>query len=218
MDDVTAQTGTVNETAETTVEPTVPAETNQEPKAPVQEPQVVPPKGDLNVALKQERERARELQRKLAEYENKERMAAVPQDNLEEVMAHPMVQELLIKTANFELKEGVKDIFEEYPNLPKEVKDAILKNPRGFVQESTQDVQNALLDIRDYVESISQAYQAPVVPAQVPKNIPIAGNNQVINGDKAEAGVEEILATPPAEWTPEQAATVRKARESLAKK
>lgn len=210
MDDVTAQ-NTVETPVETTTTP-VGTEENKQTDA-VNAPEgtdtttVNPELENIKKALKQERERVKTLLREQADYKGRKALENLPGDNLEEVMGHPMVQELQLKVAEFELKEGVKDILENYPNLPKALSSAILKNPRGYVNPATTDVQNALLDIQDYLEGIYPDFQATTTVQ--PKTVPVAGTNKVVGASGLNADIQEILTIPPEEWTPEQEAAIQ---------
>jgi len=210
MDDVTAQ-NTVETPVETTTTP-VGTEENKQIDA-VNAPEgtdtttVNPELENIKKALKQERERVKTLLREQADYKGRKVLENLPGDNLEEVMGHPMVQELQLKVAEFELKEGVKDILENYPDLPKALSSAILKNPRGYVNPATTDVQNALLDIQDYLEGIYPDFQATT--RVQPKTVPVAGTNKVVGASGLNADIQEILTIPPEEWTPEQEAAIQ---------
>lgn len=205
MDDVTDQPSVV-----TPVETTTPPVASGENKpdvvdAPqgIEAPTVNPELENLKKALKQEREQIKALRREQASAQGRKALEDLPQDNLEQVMGHPFVQDLQLKVAEFELKEGVKEILEQYPNLPKSVQNAILKNPRGFVSPATTDVQNALLDIQDYLEGTYSEY-APANAPLAPKNVPVAATNQVVSATGENADIQAILEIPPEEWTPEQ--------------
>jgi len=126
----------------------------------------------------------------------------------DDVYNHPAYQELALKNAEYELREGAKDILDQYPQIPQYVRKAILKNPRGYVNQGTADVSNALLDIQDYVDEIALDFEgtgATGEAPQKPKNVPIVGNNQQLgNQDKLELEIAEIQKIPLEEWTPEQ--------------
>ena len=212
MDDVTGQS-----TVENPVEPTTPSVGSDENKLPeatdaskgAEGAEVNPVQEyekkleNLNRALKQERERYKALMREQAEEQGRRRLENLPGDNVEEVMQHPLVQDLLVKQAEYELKEGVKEVLENYPNLPKALSNAILKNPRGYVNPATTDVQNALLDIQDYLEGIYPEF-AKEMPSVAPKNVPVAGTNKVVGASTQNVDIRELLETPVEEWTPEQ--------------
>lgn len=134
------------------------------------------------------------LERKLARYERQ------PQGNaddlsrnfggdegaLAEWASNPLTQDLLLKAAEAELKEGVTALLNSYAEVPKPIKDAILRNPRGFVNPGTIFVDDALLDIEDYLAEQSQGNSGATTPEQ-PKEFPIAGTNA---GGEAGADTE----------------------------
>lgn len=219
MDDVTAQTETVNQPGEGNTEAVGPAEqkpTEQTPEVqPEGEQTVTPQRGDPSVALKQERELRRQLQREIAEIKGQQRMQEMPQgDDAQEVYNHPAFQELAVKAAEYELKEGTQEILEQFPHLPKEVVSAIKRNPRGFVNPTTTNVPQALMDIQEYVEGIAGDY--PAQPTGQPKPFPVAGSNQVTGtGSKQNADIQKILAKPFEDWTPQEEQAVESYRNSM---
>lgn len=91
---------------------------------------------------------------------------------------NPMTQDLLHKTAISELREGVRDILSDYPDVPKALKDAVLKNPQGFVQPGTLHVEDALLDIEDYLDDyVGSDGNKAKAPETTAKEFPVAGTN-----------------------------------------
>jgi hypothetical protein len=124
------------------------------------------------------------LERKLARYE---RQSQGPSDDLsqkfggdEDALAqwasNPLTQDLLLKAAEAELKEGVNALLSSYTDIPEPIKQAILRNPRGFVNPGTVFVDDALLDIEDYLAEQSQG-GTPVTTGEPPKEFPVAGTN-----------------------------------------
>lgn len=209
MDDVKT-TNNVPEAPESTPEPAEqPAEQasqpeeqttdTNEPEAPVEPVERQVP---LSV-LKEERAKRQEYQRKLAEAESKSKIANYDPNDLESVMSHPAVQELIVKQATQELKDFTRTELEKYPNLHPSVKKAILTNPRGYVKEGTQDVENAKLDIQEYLEEVAEESEAQSTPA--PKTFQVAKTNvaktEVPGARPAE--VQAIMQKPIDEWTDE---------------
>jgi len=137
--------------------------------------------------LEQENERLRSgqstISKRLARYEKLRNVAGsdsgsnIPDDPdaLAKWAQNPMSQELLLKAAETEMKEGLEDVLADYPNISPELVKAIRANPRGFVKPGTVYVDDALLDIEDYISNISQG-EAPKAP-QKPKEFAIVGNN-----------------------------------------
>lgn len=158
-------------------------------------------------ALKEAREEIRKIKRDMAR--NSE--PALPGADDQQIMEHPFVQSLLGKVADFELNQGVKDILERYPDLPKDVAKAIQRNPRGFVQLDTTDVPTGILDIEEYVQGIMESIQnAAAIPPQ-PTNVPVVNNNSSDTAkSKIDTEVAEIMKIPSEDWTPEQYAAVKK--------
>lgn len=158
----------------------------------------------------------REAQRKLAEYESKSKLRQYDPNDMEAVMSHPYVQELLIKQAKSELTSYAKDKLDANPAIPEAVKKAILANVRGFVKESTTDVDSAKIDIDEYIDSISEG-QNPLQPQ--PKVIPIASTQVKESASGATPmDVQEILDTPVDEWTDDQAKIVEQYKKTQPKR
>lgn len=118
------------------------------------------------------------LERKLNRYERQQ--AEKSNSGIEEYAnGEEWVNDLLLKTAEYEMKDGLNEVFEEYPNLPPHIKTAIQKNPRGFVKPGTVYVSDAIDDIRDYLDEISQSLgEAPgSTPTAQPKRFQVAPTN-----------------------------------------
>jgi len=138
------------------------------------------------------------LERKLARYERQTGQDSENGDfadrfggdkeKLAEWAQNPMTQDLLLKAAEVELKEGVRELLNDYPDVPESIKKAITKNPRGFVNTGTMFVDDALLDIEDYLAELSQGAGGDnTAPNAQPKEFPVAGTNA---GGEAAADTE----------------------------
>jgi hypothetical protein len=135
--------------------------------------------------LEQENERLRSgqstISKRLARYEKLRNIGGENNDTpsdpagLAEWAKNPMSQELLLKAAETELKEGLDEVLTDYPNLSPDLVKAIRSNPRGFVKPGTVYVDDALIDIEEYISTVSQG-EAPTAPPK-PKEFPIVGNN-----------------------------------------
>lgn len=147
-------------------------------------------------ALKQERERLREIRRSGM---NGNRQSISNSEVPEDVMNHPVFQEMLVKQAESELKQGVTEMLTRYPNLPKNVAQALIRNPRGFVQPTTADVQNALVDIEEYIEDIYGEF-TPQTPSPTPPSIKVMGGNQ-LNQSGSDVEIQALLKKPPESLT-----------------
>lgn len=209
------------ETETTQPEPQQAKETVVEPKAPATpQAQPVPEMpADRSVPYKRFSEvnsKYKEAQRKLAELERTQQYGQYDPNDLNTILSHPVVQELMIKQAKSELTDYTKELLEQYPSVHPQVKKAILSNVRGFVKENTSDVESAKLDIADYIESIIQE-QASTQPEK-PKNFPVASTNAptATKGVKP-AEVEKILSKAVDSWTDEEAKMVEDYTKSLPK-
>lgn len=82
------------------------------------------------------------------------------------------------KAAELELKVQVNDLLEEFPELPKVVKEAVRTNPVGFIG-SAVDVPSAIINVQNYLSSLAskvetQTEEQPTgkqfkVPTQTPR-------------------------------------------------
>jgi hypothetical protein len=94
-----------------------------------------------------------------------------------------------LKDAKRELTDYTRDLMDKYPTVPEAVKKAILRNPRGYVNESTQDVETAKLDILEYVEGLAAEFEANQAPVQ--KGFPVAATNMPAT-EAATTGINEV--------------------------
>lgn len=115
---------------------------------------------------------------RLASRGNGLNMSPEEYEAMNEWMQNPFSQQILQQEADRELGEGLKTIFEQYPNLNPQLKKAIEKNPRAYINDGTQTVADALLDIEEYlIEVTGEEEQTPSKPGEPAKNFPVAGNN-----------------------------------------
>lgn len=135
------------------------------------------------------------------------------------------VRNLELKVATNDLRSGARKILKNYPHVPKSVRTAILRNPRGFVNPETEDVETGLIDIEDYVASIAQQFggsETDVTPGQQPgsqqvpsqkKQVNVVGtNNQAApEGGTTPAEIAEIMARPADTWSKEDKAKLEAA-------
>ena len=157
----------------------------------------------------------KEAQRRLAEFENKTKLSQYTEDDMGAVMSHPYTQELAIKVAKYELTDFAKGQLDEHPEIPEPVKKAILANVRGFVKETTTDVESAKIDIQEYIDSLVESNQIQ----QPPKTFPVA----TTKAQEATPGVRpieisQILEKPMDEWTPDEFKLVDQYKKSQPKR
>lgn len=202
MDDVKEPIESVQEPAVAPVEQESQPVVEETPEVQTPEPQV-----ERQVPLKElieERKKRQELQRELAQEKTGKQMSQYDPTDLEQIMQHPLVQELILKDAKRELNDYTRDLLGQYPTVPELVKKAMLKNVRGFVNENTADVETAKIDILEYVEALA----AETIPAPVAKGFPVAATNlpttesSTANSDE----VNKILNKPVDEWSKEEEA------------
>lgn len=175
MDDV--KPNAVEPQAETPAEqPTQAVEQTPETPdvTPTVEPEVQPERMVPLAELQQERKRRQEAQRKLAEQESSAKLSNYSPEDLDTILQHPMVQDLIIKDARRELTDYAREVLEKYPGFPEIVKKAILKNARGFVNEATTDIETAKVDLLEAIEEYSQEVKAE---PNASKGFPVAATS-----------------------------------------
>lgn len=146
----------------------------------------------------------KQVQRELAQSRGQEAYRGYSEGDLEQIFAHPFVQQLLLEQAENQLRQGAEEILSRFPNIPKSIAKAITRNPRGYVSPDTTDVQTALLDIEDYVAAIAEEF-GEGGPSE-PKPFPIAGTNvsAVPEEETTPAEIAALMKKPPEEWTDEE--------------
>lgn len=156
---------------------------------------------NLKKALKIEREKYRKLVQG-------KRQGNQGYSEDEELQNNPEYQNVVLENATYKLKEGAEGILRNYPQLPKAVARAISKNPRGFVNYGTRDIETALLDIEEYIIGYLEENEAELQQPNggvKPKPAQIANTNKGGDSEKnIESEIAEIEKLPPEEWTDEQ--------------
>ena len=132
----------------------------------------------LDIENKRLRSGQSTLERKLSRFERQQSEQSNSGLN-EYASGEEWVNDLLLKQAEYEMKDSLSAVFDEYPNLPAQIKSAIQKNPRGFVKQGTVYVSDAIDDIRDYLDEYSQSLgEAPgSTPTAQPKRFPVVPTN-----------------------------------------
>lgn len=106
------------------------------------------------------------------------------------------LNKLRASNAEFTLKEKVKDILESYPSVPKNVADAIKKNPRGWLRSSTATVDDALLDLEEVIADISDQNSQGDNPGQTvsgnPQQTAVAPVNATVSSNGKKMDVESM--------------------------
>ncbi len=163
---------------------------------------------NLQTALKQERAKSRRLRR------GRTRSASVPSAPTDDKDVY--IRQLETKVAMSELKSGAKEILKNYPDIPESQKRAILRNPRGYIKGTTQDVQTGLLDIEDYIESeLELISEQNPSPTPIKKDVQVAGSNTPdAKTGATPAEIQAILDKPVDEWTKEDRKLLKDYRES----
>jgi hypothetical protein len=112
------------------------------------------------------------------------------------------VRHLESQVAENQLKDKTRDLLKDYPDLPKSLRKAILRNPLGFCKPGTRDIENGVLDIQEYVED--QLSEIEVTPQL--KTVQVAGGNTPATSQSSQspADIQKILNKSIDEWTPEE--------------
>lgn len=110
-----------------------------------------------------------------------------------QVMGHPFVQKALNMLAETQLKEGVRELLKDYPQLPDGVKKAIEKNPKGWVSNEAQNVNDGLEDIEAF---LLENYGVSAAGTETPqtKQFPATQTNASVAGQEREKSLAEMSA------------------------
>jgi len=163
---------------------------------------------NLKKALKQERDKFRKLRRG----QSSRRSVQTTPPNTQAAY----IKQLETQVAITELKSGASKLLKNFPNIPESLKRAILRNPRGYIQTETRDVETGLLDIEDYIESEMELL-AEQDSSQTPpkKDVHVAGSNTPdANIGATPAEIQAIMDKPIRDWTPEDRKALKDYRES----
>jgi hypothetical protein len=207
MEDVNNPSATPN-TEETNSTPTQgkePLQAEAAPESQSSEPQ------ERTVPLSALRRERQKYQQKLRELQSRNQPTYSP-DSPESKDAY--VRTLEGQVAESQLEKRARSVVKEYPELPKAIKNAILRNPLGFCKPGTKDVDGGEDDIRDYVEDYLEEF-APE-PAQ-PKSVQVAGGNTpaATQPGATPAQIQAILNKDVNSWTKEEIKMVDDYKESL---
>lgn len=239
MDDETvqgAQTGTGQPAGETVTPgsdtpPTQQTEVETTPAGAVPQTPATPATPARSIPYERFREvndELRQLKREMAQKKGMEQYSQYDPNDLEALMAHPLVQDLLIKQAKHELRSYAQDLIGQEPYASKlhaQVKRAILDNARGFVNENTRDIESAKLDLLTWVERVLEdeevnAAQQPATP-QVPqaKQFPVAATNAgVSEPGQMPREIAKILEKPVTTWSAEETKLLEEYSKGIPKK
>ena len=216
----------VNDTqAEGAVAPTVEAETTQvdspQPEQTVA-PEPVAPQTPAERTIPYSRfaevnKGYKEMQRKLAEIESKSKLSQYSEEDMNTVLQHPYVQELLISQAKRDLTDFASELLDQYPQVPDAVKKAIKANVRGFVKETTTDVESGKIDIQEYIESLVEQLGPQTTAPQ--KSITVASTSAPETVSAARpADIQKVMEKPMDEWTEQDAQLVDQYKKSMPRK
>jgi hypothetical protein len=197
------------------------AEVDNGPKEPVSQPQTPAERMIPYSALKEERQKRQEYQRKIAEYEAQKQYQNQPQgddDDFNKILSHPWVQNLMLQQAKRDLTDHAKVLLDQYPQIPEPIRKAIILNPRGYVNESTKDIDNAKLDLQEYIEKLVEDLGIINPTPPTSKSFPVAATNPSTTESKMTPGeIIKILDKPMDSWTEEDEKTVADYRKTLPK-
>ena len=141
---------------------------------------------DYKSLYETEKQRRAGLDKKLSQLRKGSQQGGIDPNLPEDQRKDAELEQLRLEKAENQLKDEAKEIVERYPELPKGVKNAILKNPRGFLNSTTQTIEDAVLDLEEYVanvvEEIENGETPTLTPAQTdPKKISVATQNATVS-------------------------------------
>lgn len=94
------------------------------------------------------------------------------------------LDELSLTNRELAVKDKVRDLFdsEEYKNIPIAVRKAIIRNPLGFVNRTSESLEDAVADIQEYLDDeidhpSGGQPAAPVTPAPETHQVPPASGS-----------------------------------------
>lgn len=212
LDDVKPQEEAIPQAeSETAEQPSQPAE--QTTDTPVVSPDVETQSQERTVplnVLREERKKRQELQRQLAQRESESRLKQYDGEDINDILQHPMVQELILKDAKRELTDFARDTLDQYPNINPQLKKAILKNARGFVNENTSDLELAKVDLTEYIEEIAQEIEEQEQTETPSKGFKVASTNvpSSQNTDVKPEQIQKILDKPVDTWSEDETSAV----------
>lgn len=217
MSDVTDQVEAVLQDQTPEAQPESP-EPQAQPEAPQEESQSLTPEQVERIRVENENyKRALREERRKRRSQTQE-SGTLPQggqrgtqDNTGQMQQY--VQSLEQQVAINQLKDGAKEVLRDFPDMPKHLKQAILRNPRGWVASDTTNVKDGIEDIREYLEDESANWSTPKPPK---KEVQVAGGNRPdgTQSGATPAEIQAILDTPVDEWTKDQRAALNEYKKS----
>ena len=149
----------------------------------------------------------KELQAEMAGLRGKEAYSGYDPEETEKVLSHPMVQELLIKTAKQEVTDYTRDYLQQYPEFPEVIKKAILRNVRGFINETTTDPETAKIDVAEYIDEVWADLQNKAGTQRKEVKVTPPNVGAILGGKGTKpADIQAILDKPVDEWSDEEMA------------
>jgi len=160
--------------------------------------------------FREQNQRLREAERRLAEQESRSKLSKYNPNDVESIMAHPIVQELMLKDAKRELTDYTRGLLDQpqYATVHPSVKKAILANVRGWVKESTTDVETAKIDISEAIDGLIEEATGQ------PQTFPVSQTNTGIASPGTKpAEVARIINQPVDEITDDEAKSLKNYRQ-----
>lgn len=106
------------------------------------------------------------------------------------VYEHPLTQKSLSMLADYQLKDGVREILTDFSHVPAEIRKAIEANPRGFVTTNAKTVDDGLEDIENFL--LDTYGVGSVKESTKPKEFPAAKTNANVADNDREKSLEEM--------------------------
>lgn len=181
-----------NPAAPASGEPAVPAApAANEPAAPAPakpeqggEPDYKAENESLKTQLEQEKLRRAGLDKKLSQMRKGSQQGGIDPNLPEDQREKAELENLRIYKAENQLKSEAKEILDRYPDFPKRLRNAIINNPRGFINTSTQTVEDAVLDLEEYIANEWDEHEkesSSAAPDNDPKKVKVASQNATVN-------------------------------------
>ncbi len=150
VDEFLDDEGSKESTQETT-ETATPEEQASEVAQPKADDRIQKELSRLRAAQSAADKRAAEAERKRQELEDQQRRSATGNDEV--AYLRQVSEENARKASELELKVAVSDLLEEHTDLPGVLRDAIRKNPLGFIGEA-KSVPEAVINISNYLTDL----------------------------------------------------------------
>lgn len=154
----------------------------QQPQTPPANPGN-PSEPDYKSLYEESEKRRKGLDKRLSQLRRGSQQDGIDPNLPEDQRTQAELDSLRLYKAENQLKLEATEILDRYPKIPKGLRNAIIKNPRGFINSTTQTVEDAILDLEEYIANANEEVEVgetPTVPND-PKQVRIASQNATVN-------------------------------------